>query len=180
MWDGVQLRYSFLYVPSFFSLFIGLYFWVFVKEYLTWQPLRNLLGYFLSSYSDPTGPPPLYPFPQSARTSKLYPQHWENMDGERTKVTSHIPSVMAKLAGDTVSYIAPLNFFLRGSTLPPPLPCVSKYAVYTYIVRKRGGGGYRVLGLRQITTCRKAPLQVNYFRWQHFPLFSMGLLFLRV
>ncbi len=27
-----------------------------------------------------------------------------------------------------------------------------------------GGGGVRVLGLRQINTCRKVPLQVNIFR----------------
>ncbi len=27
------------------------------------------------------------------------------------------------------------------------------------------GGGYGVLGLRQINTCRKVPLQVNFFRY---------------
>ncbi len=36
----------------------------------------------------------------------------------------------------------------------PPLPCVNKHTVYTYTV----------LGLRQINTCHKVPLQVNFFR----------------
>jgi hypothetical protein len=44
---------------------------------------------------------------------------------------------------------------------PPPLPCVNKYTVYTYIVCK--GGGYGMLGLIQINTCREVPLQVKQF-----------------
>jgi hypothetical protein len=36
----------------------------------------------------------------------------------------------------------------------------------------RGGG------LRQINTCLKVPLQVNFLRWQHFALPSMSLIFL--
>jgi hypothetical protein len=40
------------------------------------------------------------------------------------------------------------------------------------------GGGYGVLGLRRINTCRKVPLQVNFFRWRHFLLPAMNLLFL--
>jgi hypothetical protein len=52
---------------------------------------------------------------------------------------------------------------LSGSTLspsPPPslLPFVNKYTLYTYTVYK--GGGYGVLGLRQISTCGKIPLQI--------------------
>ncbi len=43
---------------------------------------------------------------------------------------------------------------LSGSTLPPPLRCVKKYTVYTYHYVR--GGGYGVLGLRQINTCRKS------------------------
>ncbi len=60
---------------------------------------------------------------------------------------------------------------------PPlsPYPCVNKYIVYTYI----GGGGDCVLGLRLINTCRKVPLQVNFFRCRHFTLPSMILIFLR-
>ncbi len=51
---------------------------------------------------------------------------------------------------------------LSGSTLPPPpLPCVNKYTVYTYTVCS-GEGVYGVLELRQINTCRKVPLQVNF------------------
>jgi hypothetical protein len=38
-----------------------------------------------------------------------------------------------------------------------------------------GGGGYGILGLRQINTCRKVPLQVNFFRW-HFALVSIQLI----
>jgi hypothetical protein len=59
---------------------------------------------------------------------------------------------------------------LSGSTLPPSpfppssLPCVKKYTVqYTRIKCVWGwGGGYGVLGLRQINTCHKVPLQVQY------------------
>jgi hypothetical protein len=59
---------------------------------------------------------------------------------------------------------------LSGSTIPPPsLPCVNKYTVQC----KLGGGGSG-----QINTCRKVPLRV--FRWQHFALPSMSLIFLRV
>ncbi len=68
-----------------------------------------------------------------------------------------------------------LSNILFGSTLPlTPFPCVNKYTVYTYTVRKRGWG-YWVLGLRQINT-----LQVNFFRWQRFALPSiMSLIFLQ-
>ncbi len=58
------------------------------------------------------------------------------------------------------------------------LPCVHKDSIlYTRIPCVRGG--YGVLGLRQINTCRKIPLQVNFFRWLHFALPSMSLIFLR-
>ena len=32
---------------------------------------------------------------------------------------------------------------------------------------------------KRINTCRKVPLQVNFFRWRHFALPSMSLIFLR-
>jgi hypothetical protein len=57
-----------------------------------------------------------------------------------------------------------------------PLPCVNKYTVYTYTVCK---GGYGVLGLRQIITCGKVPLKVNFCWWLHFALPSMSLIFRR-
>jgi hypothetical protein len=41
---------------------------------------------------------------------------------------------------------------------PPPLPLVNKF---THIQCVRGGG-YWVLGLRQINTCRIVPLQLNF------------------
>ncbi len=41
-------------------------------------------------------------------------------------------------------------------------------------VCKGWGGGVRVLGLRQTNTCRKVPLQVNFFTWLHFALLSMS------
>ncbi len=40
------------------------------------------------------------------------------------------------------------------------------------------GGGPGVPGLRQINTCRKIPLQVNSFKWRHFALPSMSIIFL--
>ncbi len=36
-----------------------------------------------------------------------------------------------------------------------------------------------VLGLGQISICRKVSLQVNFFRWRHFALPSMSLIVLR-
>ncbi len=33
-------------------------------------------------------------------------------------------------------------------------------------------------GLRQINTCRKVPLQVNFLRWRHLALLSISLIFL--
>jgi hypothetical protein len=70
---------------------------------------------------------------------------------------------------------------LSVSTLPPsPLPCVNIIILFTRIqcVSKRVGG-YGVLGRRQINTCRKVPLLVNFFRWRHFSLSSMSFIFLR-
>ncbi len=32
--------------------------------------------------------------------------------------------------------------------------------------------------LRKINTCREVPFQVNFFRWRHFALLSIGLIFL--
>jgi hypothetical protein len=49
--------------------------------------------------------------------------------------------------------------------------------LYTHIQCVRGG--YGVLGLRQINTCRKVPLQVNFVRWRHIALLSISLIFLR-
>ncbi len=37
----------------------------------------------------------------------------------------------------------------------------------------------RELGIRQINTCLKGPLLINCYRWQHFALLSMSLIFLR-
>ncbi len=71
----------------------------------------------------------------------------------------------------------PSNLLSVSISPHPPFPCENKYTVYTYTVC---GGGYGVLGLRQINTFRKVPLQVNFFRWRHFALFSMSLIFLRL
>ncbi len=46
--------------------------------------------------------------------------------------------------------------------------------------QKRRGRGYGTLGHRQINTRRKVPLQVNFFRWRHFALSSVSLIFLRI
>ncbi len=59
--------------------------------------------------------------------------------------------------------------------LSPPPPFFVWISTRIQCVR----GGYRVLGLRQINTCRKVPLQVKFFRSRHFALPSMSLIFLR-
>jgi hypothetical protein len=71
-------------------------------------------------------------------------------------------------------------FLLSGSTVPPPpfpINFVNKYTVYTFTVYmyKVGDMGFRAS--RQINICRKVPLQVNIFRWRHFALSSMSLIF---
>ncbi len=56
-----------------------------------------------------------------------------------------------------------------GSTLPPPFPV---WILYTRIHTVcKGGGGYVVLGL--------SPFTGQVFRWRHFSLPSMSLIFLR-
>ncbi len=69
-----------------------------------------------------------------------------------------------------------------GSISPPPLP--PPFSVWISILYTRiqcvCGGGYGMLGLRQINTGRKIPLQVNFFRWRHFALPSMSPIFLRL
>ncbi len=61
---------------------------------------------------------------------------------------------------------------------PTPFP-VWISILYTRIQCVRGGR-YGVLGFRQINTCRKVLLQVNFFRWRHYALPSMSLIFPRV
>jgi hypothetical protein len=81
--------------------------------------------------------------------------------------------------------VAPLIFSLV-SFPPPPLPCVNRYSIqytriqYTHIQCVRGGEVYDEAigaegGLRQINTCRKAPLHANYFRWRHLAMLSLLL-----
>jgi hypothetical protein len=40
--------------------------------------------------------------------------------------------------------------------------------LYTRIQCVKGVGENGALGVRQINTCRKVPLQVNFFTWRHF------------
>ncbi len=67
---------------------------------------------------------------------------------------------------------------LSGSTLAPsPFPMWISI-LYTSIQCMGGAGcGYDVLSLRQINICRKVSLQVSFFRWRHFALPSMSLIF---
>ncbi len=67
---------------------------------------------------------------------------------------------------------------LVGLTLPPFPVWMS--ILYTCIQCVRGWGGYEVLGLREINTCRKVPLQVNFFRLWHFALLLWDLSFVQV
>ncbi len=56
------------------------------------------------------------------------------------------------------------SHWFTSSPHPPPPPGVNKYSVYTYSVCK-GGGGYGVLGLRQINTCMpQSSFTSNFFR----------------
>ena len=79
--------------------------------------------------------------------------------------------------------ISPVAFSLVQLTPLPPLSCVNKYCIL-YTVCK--GEGYGVLGLRQINTCRKVPLQINFLdddilhfyevsQGGNFPVFSSFL-----
>ncbi len=73
--------------------------------------------------------------------------------------------------GDTASHVgiydpalwtvATLTFSLV--QLPPPLPSL----LYKRIQCARGGYGFWASDMK-INACRKVPLQVNFFRWQHF------------
>ncbi len=64
---------------------------------------------------------------------------------------------------------------LSGLTLSPPF---HEYCIHVYSLYR--GEGYGVLGHTHINTCRKVPVQVNYFRRRHFALPSMSLIFMRV
>ncbi len=60
-----------------------------------------------------------------------------------------------------------------------PIDGLKMPAQYTRTQCVRGGGvwgHWRGGGLRQINTCRKVPLQVNFLRWPHFALPSMRLI----
>ncbi len=65
---------------------------------------------------------------------------------------------------------------LSGSALPPP-PSLTLYIEYMYMyVQCVRGGGYGVLGLRQINTCRKIPIQVTFLDdeiWQLYEIIKV-------
>jgi len=67
--------------------------------------------------------------------------------------------------------LLPLSPYLWFNS-PPPIPFPMWISVR--------GGGYGVLGLGQINIGRKVSLHVNLFRWRHFALTSMSLIFLRI
>ncbi len=69
--------------------------------------------------------------------------------------------------------LLPLSPSLWFNSSPPPPP----FPVWISIQWVRGEG-YGVLGLRQINTCRKVRLQVNFIRWRHFALPSMSLIYI--
>ncbi len=94
--------------------------------------------------------------------------------------------------------IAPLTFSLVHLPPVPPIPWVKVQYIRTVCGWGGGGGGgvwpdsesTKLLDhpqqkprrggcLRQINTCRKVPIQVNLFRWRHFALLYIGLIFLR-
>ncbi len=67
-------------------------------------------------------------------------------------------------------YPSPL---FSGSTLP--LPLCEKYTVYTYTVCKRGIWGS---GPQTVKHLPQSPFTGQFFRWRHFALPSMSLIFL--
>ncbi len=74
----------------------------------------------------------------------------------------------------------PFNL-LSGSTLPPPTPFPVWESLYCiHVHRYTVCKGEEVWDLAMINTCRKVSLQVNFFRWRHFALPSMSLIFLRL
>jgi hypothetical protein len=68
--------------------------------------------------------------------------------------------------------VAPLTFslvsFPQPPRPPPPPPHLPSRCIFTVC---RGGGNWGH-GLKQINTCRKVPLQVNFFKWRHFAVVS--------
>jgi hypothetical protein len=73
----------------------------------------------------------------------------------------------------SLSTAAPLTSSLV--QLPPPLPCANKW-ISVMNTRKQCVRGDGVLGLGQINTCRKVPLQISCFRWRHFVSLSSKLI----
>jgi hypothetical protein len=71
-----------------------------------------------------------------------------------------IQSVMLVFSTQLCELLPPLPFSLVQLSPLRPLPCINKYMPR---IQCGGGGWYKVLGLRQINTCRKVPLQVNFF-----------------
>ncbi len=102
---------------------------------------------------------------------------------------------------DLYSPLLPLSpsLWLNSTPPPPPLPVWISILYIRIPCVIGGGGGYGILletifyrsfthciwpdhpkggwGVWQINTCRKVPLQVNFFRWWHFALPSMCLIF---
>ncbi len=72
--------------------------------------------------------------------------------------------------------VVPLNFSEVQLSPTPPFPMW--ISIIIHVMYSLCGWGYGVLGLTQINTCLKVPLQVNLFRWRHFALPSMSLIFL--
>ncbi len=58
--------------------------------------------------------------------------------------------------------LLPLSPSLWFNSPPFPVCILYKYTLYTYTVRNKGGRGYGVLGLRQISTSCIVPLQVHF------------------
>ncbi len=87
------------------------------------------------------------------------------------------------MTGDRISHVGIIGLacpspLLSGST-PSSFPVWISILVYTYTLYSVKGG-YGILGLRQISTCHEVSLHVNFFRWRHFAMPSVSLIFLRV
>jgi hypothetical protein len=75
--------------------------------------------------------------------------------------------------------LLPLSPSLWFNSPPLPSPFLVWISILYTCIQCVRGGGYGILGLRQINTCRKVPLHVHFCRWRHFALPSLSLVFLR-
>ncbi len=102
---------------------------------------------------------------------RRYNNRFENFKGKKWKNPLNISE-------NGCSYTdLSFSIFITFQNFMPNIEIMKFCQNHGSLVVCKGGGGYGVLGLRQINTCRKVPLKVNCFRW-HFALPFTSLIFL--